>query len=55
MLYEDFAEKEKSAVMATPGESSKARTHVFQALQYLKKVCNHPKLVLHPDHKQVSP
>ena len=21
-------------------------THVFQALQYLKKVCNHPRLVL---------
>ena len=30
----------------------KFQTHVFQALQYLRKVCNHPKLVLHQEHKQ---
>ncbi len=25
---------------------------VFQALQYLRKVCNHPLLVLHPQHPE---
>lgn len=39
-------------------QTSKAnsRSHVFQALQYLKNVCNHPKLVLtekHPQYKEI--
>ncbi|KAJ1731855.1 TATA-binding protein-associated factor mot1 [Coemansia biformis] len=29
---------------------SKQATHVFQALQYLRKLCNHPALVLSPKH-----
>ncbi|KAJ2277694.1 TATA-binding protein-associated factor mot1 [Coemansia sp. RSA 371] len=32
-----------------PNEPKKA-THVFQALQYLRKLCNHPALVLTPKH-----
>ncbi|CAH2106098.1 unnamed protein product [Euphydryas editha] len=34
-----------------------AHTHVFQALHYLQNVCNHPKLVLlpeHPEHARVT-
>ncbi|RVE45378.1 hypothetical protein evm_009950 [Chilo suppressalis] len=27
-------------------------THVFQALHYLQNVCNHPKLVLSPEHPE---
>jgi len=50
-LYEDFA---KSQPKEDDGEleakKDKKSTHVFQALQYLKKVCNHPKLVLSPEH-----
>lgn len=53
MLYEDFAQKQKDAVM-TSGNEGRLRTHVFQAIQYLRKVCNHPKLVLHPEHEQVG-
>ena len=53
MLYEDFAQKQKEAVLLN-GDQNKIRTHVFQALQYLRKVCNHPKLVLHPQHEQVK-
>lgn len=36
----------------TDGEElfSSSRDHVFQALQYLKNVCNHPKLVLSEKH-----
>lgn len=26
------------------------KSHIFQSLQYLRKVCNHPKLVLSPSH-----
>lgn len=36
---------------ADPSTSdSKSKSHVFQALQYLKNVCNHPKLVLTKSH-----
>ena len=45
LLYEDFANEQKKK---TGGD----KTHVFQALQYLRKVCNHPKLVVHQEHKQ---
>lgn len=54
-LYKDFASKQKSIVqeevqnlMAEVGKESK--THVFQALQYMRKLCNHPALVLSPEH-----
>ena len=50
LLYEDFAKEQKDKKKS----SGEAKTHVFQALQYLRKVCNHPKLVLHPDHKHYS-
>ena len=46
-LYEDFA---RSQAEAGQEGSSTSPTHVFQALQYLKKVCNHPRLVLTKDH-----
>ncbi|KAJ2693826.1 TATA-binding protein-associated factor mot1 [Coemansia sp. IMI 209128] len=57
-LYEEFA---KSAVpgnlkksLGISGEEEAPKggpvTHVFQALQYLRKVCNHPGLVLTPNH-----
>lgn len=62
-LYEDFARSnakqaieisvertsgDKSAGQAN-GDSS-VKNHIFAALQYLRKVCNHPKLVLEPNH-----
>ena len=43
-LYEDFS-RSKSDPNSGPQVE-----HVFQALQYLKRVCNHPKLVLNPSH-----
>ena len=46
-LYEDFA---RSQAGQQGGEAGGGTTHVFQALQYLKKVCNHPRLVLNQDH-----
>ena len=41
-LYEDFAKSQ--------AKDNSSPTHVFQALQYLKKVCNHPRLVLTKEH-----
>ncbi|KAJ2803079.1 TATA-binding protein-associated factor mot1 [Coemansia guatemalensis] len=51
---------QSSANGATNGENGNKKpkaTHVFQALQYLRKLCNHPALVLtpkHPLYKQIE-
>ena len=47
LLYEDFAKEQKD-------KNKNDKSHIFQALQYLRKVCNHPKLVLHADHKHYN-
>ncbi|XP_061914731.1 TATA-binding protein-associated factor 172 [Entelurus aequoreus] len=64
-LYEDFAKSRAKAsvddsisVASTDEEKPKLKAtgHVFQALQYLRKLCNHPSLVLtsqHPEYKRV--
>ena len=39
LLYEDFAKEQKDKT-----KTNADKTHIFQALQYLRKVCNHPKL-----------
>ncbi|KAI0078954.1 SNF2 chromatin remodeling protein [Panus rudis PR-1116 ss-1] len=50
-MYDDFsksrarAEAEDAVRTETNGKSS-AQQHVFQSLQYLRKLCNHPALVL---------
>ncbi|KAJ3196679.1 btaf1 RNA polymerase II, B-TFIID transcription factor-associated, 170kDa [Irineochytrium annulatum] len=64
-LYEDFGKTQGSAMakadLGTAVEGKKdakgkgkagTGTHVFQALQYLRKLCNHPSLVLTPKHPQ---
>ncbi|XP_077979914.1 TATA-binding protein-associated factor 172-like [Glandiceps talaboti] len=57
-LYEDFARsRAKRGVEDTihrqdDGVKTQASSHVFQALQYLRKVCDHPLLVLTPQHPQ---
>ncbi|XP_043212262.1 TATA-binding protein-associated factor 172-like, partial [Amphibalanus amphitrite] len=63
-LYEDFARSRAQRSLVEGLESvenrrgvERAPPHVFQALQYLRKVCNHPKLVLtkqHPSYAQVQ-
>jgi len=57
-LYEDFTRSQAGQTNpdAAQGAMAGPNTHVFQALQYLKKVCNHPKLVLtksHPEYESV--
>ena len=54
-LYRDFASKQKSVVQEEVQKSGEeatkeSKTHVFQALQYMRKLCNHPALVVSPEH-----
>nr|XP_023679976.1 TATA-binding protein-associated factor 172 [Paramormyrops kingsleyae] len=67
-LYEDFAKsrakvnvEDTISTAIVPEEEDtpklKATGHVFQALQYLRKLCNHPALVLtpmHPEYKRIT-
>ena len=57
-LYRDFATKQKSSIeqgVKDIGENeSDSKSHVFQALQYMRKLCNHPALVLSPQHPQYA-
>lgn len=66
-LYKDFINKQKKSIVkdieetTTNGEDEEevkgAKQHVFQVLQYMRKLCNHPSLVLtrnHPQYKEVS-
>lgn len=51
-LYNDFASSQAPLVaQETEGEIKKeAKSHVFQALQYMRKLCNHPALVMNEKH-----
>ncbi|KAI9495302.1 hypothetical protein BDB00DRAFT_870456 [Zychaea mexicana] len=60
-LYEEFAKsqtkhaveqglEEDTSTAVTKSEGGKSATHIFQALQYLRKLCNHPLLVLNEKH-----
>ncbi|KAF2183144.1 hypothetical protein K469DRAFT_635627 [Zopfia rhizophila CBS 207.26] len=52
-LFEDFTKKESREIQAKAGSADReSKQHIFQALQYMKKLCNSPALVMKPDHKQ---
>lgn len=60
-LYKDFANKQKTLVKDEllkddPMETDEGppKTHIFQALQYMRKLCNHPALVVSPNHPQAA-
>jgi TATA-binding protein-associated factor len=48
-LYEDFAKQQANEVRDN-AESAEGKQHIFKALQYMRKLCNHPGLVLQPKH-----
>lgn len=50
-LYESFAKKQKTEVSGEV-ESKEGKQHIFQALQYMRKLCNHPALIMNPKHPQ---
>ncbi|XP_011155446.1 TATA-binding protein-associated factor 172 isoform X2 [Solenopsis invicta] len=49
ILYEDFRTRH-SALTTSSSSSNDSQNHVFEALRYLRNVCNHPKLVLSQGH-----
>jgi TATA-binding protein-associated factor len=52
-LYDDFAKKQSKQISNEVGSSDKqVKQHVFQALQYMRKLCNSPALVLNEKHPQ---
>jgi TATA-binding protein-associated factor len=55
-LYNDFAKKQKNVVEQDiqTAEVAEKKTHIFQALQYMRKLCNHPALVLSESHPQYN-
>ncbi|KAF2275434.1 uncharacterized protein EI97DRAFT_468006 [Westerdykella ornata] len=51
-LFEDFTKKEVKEIQAKAGAGDReSKQHIFQALQYMKKLCNSPALVIKPAHK----
>jgi TATA-binding protein-associated factor len=51
-LFEDFAKTERKNIESQAGDESKeAKQHIFQALQYMRKLCNSPSLVVKEGHK----
>jgi TATA-binding protein-associated factor len=54
-LFEDFAKKESKSIQAAAVEKSReGKQHIFQALQYMRKLCNSPALVVKEGHKQYN-
>lgn len=55
-LYNDFTTSQASMVaQETSGEMKKEnKSHVFQALQYMRKLCNHPALVMNKNHPKYT-
>ena len=58
-MYDDFSKSNAHAsaedVVRTSDQSKKGnQQHVFQSLQYLRKLCNHPALVLKHDTQAIQ-
>ena len=57
-LYDDFsksrAKMEAEDVVRSNKDKDSEQTHVFQSLQYLRKLCNHPALVLKNDKERIK-
>ncbi|CCE64687.1 hypothetical protein TPHA_0I01830 [Tetrapisispora phaffii CBS 4417] len=55
-LYQDFATKQKGEVAKDIQNTADVdnNQHIFQALQYMRKLCNHPALVLSPNHPKLK-
>jgi len=52
-LFDDFAKKESGTLQEKAGSGDRdAKQHIFQALQYMRKLCNSPSLVVKPSHNQ---
>lgn len=53
LLFDNFAKKERKTLTDKAGSDDReAKQHIFQALQYMRKLCNSPSLVVKEGHKQ---
>ncbi|KAI0115018.1 hypothetical protein F4814DRAFT_448855 [Daldinia grandis] len=51
-LFEEFTKKQSKKLTEEAGRDDKeAKQHIFQALQYMRKLCNSPALVMTPSNK----
>jgi TATA-binding protein-associated factor len=51
-LFEDFTKRQGKKLSEEAGRDDKdAKQHIFQALQYMRKLCNSPALVMTPSNK----
>eukprot|EP01132_Coremiostelium_polycephalum_P001343 gene1343-1696_t len=48
-------EVEEEEETTSKSKSKSTSTHIFQALQYLRKLCSHPAFVLNDQHPQFAP
>ncbi|TKA23860.1 hypothetical protein B0A50_06995 [Salinomyces thailandicus] len=54
-LFDDFTRKESKSLHESAGSGDKeAKQHIFQALQYMRKLCNSPAMVMKEGHKQYA-
>lgn len=54
-LFEDFTRKEGRSLAEKASSGDKeAKQHIFQALQYMRKLCNSPSMVMKEGHKQYA-
>ncbi|KAK2780815.1 TATA-binding protein-associated factor mot1 [Emmonsiellopsis sp. PD_33] len=54
-LFEDFTKKEQKDLAKIVGSADKAaKQHIFQALQYMRRLCNSPALVVKESHKRYN-
>jgi TATA-binding protein-associated factor len=54
-LFEEFSRKESKTLAEKLASADKeSKQHIFQALQYMRKLCNSPALVVKPGHKQYA-
>lgn len=54
-LFDDFTKKEARSLQDMAGNPDKeAKQHIFQALQYMRKLCNSPAMVMKEGHKQYA-
>ena len=52
-LFDDFFRSTRKAVESHAGSSDKeSKQHIFAALQYMRKLCNSPAMVVKEGHKQ---
>ncbi|KAI0598541.1 SNF2 family domain-containing protein [Biscogniauxia sp. FL1348] len=51
-LFDDFTKRQGKKLTEEAGRDDKeAKQHIFQALQYMRKLCNSPALVMTPSNK----